>query len=203
MTRHTKIFLTTIAKFAIAIIILQGNVFSEVADARAIFLSEIPAYIGNVILGRPTDRSVTASVMMNSKSKICIAYGAGEDFDRKTEAVELNSGEPGQLLIDGLKTDTIYAYRIMDAESGKQVVPASGNYSFRTARLPGSSFVFAVEADSHLDGFCLPELYNIPAGVHSLPGNVRGVGVLGNNSVNQKTEYAPPHSKGPGAKNYT
>jgi len=38
-------------------------------------------------------------------------------------------------------------------------------------------------------------LYNIPADVKSLPKNVKGVGTLGNNSVNERTEYAPPHSK--------
>ncbi len=45
-------------------------------------------------------------------------------------------------------------------------------------------------------------LYDIPAGTTSLPKNVTGVGTLGNNSVNGKTEYAPPHSKGPGPKTY-
>jgi formylglycine-generating enzyme required for sulfatase activity/phosphatidylethanolamine-binding protein (PEBP) family uncharacterized protein len=45
-------------------------------------------------------------------------------------------------------------------------------------------------------------LYDIPAETHSLPRNVKGVGKLGNNSVNRRTEYAPPHSKGPGAKTY-
>jgi phosphatidylethanolamine-binding protein (PEBP) family uncharacterized protein len=45
-------------------------------------------------------------------------------------------------------------------------------------------------------------LYNIPAGTTSLPKNVRGVGTLGNNSVDGRTVYAPPHSKGPGPKTY-
>ncbi|MEI8063937.1 MAG: YbhB/YbcL family Raf kinase inhibitor-like protein [Verrucomicrobiota bacterium] len=45
-------------------------------------------------------------------------------------------------------------------------------------------------------------LYDIPASVNRLPKNVKGVGTLGNNSVNGKTEYAPPHSKGPGTKTY-
>ena len=45
-------------------------------------------------------------------------------------------------------------------------------------------------------------LYDIPATVHSLPKNVKDVGTLGNNSVNRRREYAPPHSKGPGAKTY-
>jgi hypothetical protein len=45
-------------------------------------------------------------------------------------------------------------------------------------------------------------LYNIPADVHGLPKNVRGIGTLGNNSVNRQLGYVPPHSKGPGAKTY-
>ena len=31
---------------------------------------------------------------------------------------------------------------------------------------------------------------------------MKGVGTVGSNSVNDRTEYAPPHSKGPGAKTY-
>ena len=45
-------------------------------------------------------------------------------------------------------------------------------------------------------------LYDLPATIQSLPKNVKGVGTLGNNSVNRRREYAPPHSKGPGAKTY-
>lgn len=45
-------------------------------------------------------------------------------------------------------------------------------------------------------------LYDIPADVTSLPKNVTGVGTLGNNSINGRVGYAPPHSKGPGVKKY-
>lgn len=45
-------------------------------------------------------------------------------------------------------------------------------------------------------------LYNIPATATALPKNAKGVGLQGNNSVNHRTEYAPPHSKGPGLKTY-
>jgi len=45
-------------------------------------------------------------------------------------------------------------------------------------------------------------LYNLPAKTRTLPKNVKDVGTLGNNSVNGRMEYAPPHSKGPGAKTY-
>jgi len=45
-------------------------------------------------------------------------------------------------------------------------------------------------------------LYNIPADARSLPKNAHGLGTLGNNSVDRRIGYAPPHSKGPGAKTY-
>lgn len=45
-------------------------------------------------------------------------------------------------------------------------------------------------------------LYNIPADRRKLDKNTHGVGILGNNSVNGRCEYAPPHSKGPGKKRY-
>jgi phosphatidylethanolamine-binding protein (PEBP) family uncharacterized protein len=46
-------------------------------------------------------------------------------------------------------------------------------------------------------------LYDIPANVTQLPKNVTGIGTLGTNSVNGKTAYTPPCSKGPGPKAYT
>lgn len=45
-------------------------------------------------------------------------------------------------------------------------------------------------------------LYNIPANVTSLPKNSSGIGTLGSNSVNDRNEYTPPCSKGPGDKTY-
>ncbi|HTP07899.1 MAG TPA: YbhB/YbcL family Raf kinase inhibitor-like protein [Anaerolineae bacterium] len=46
------------------------------------------------------------------------------------------------------------------------------------------------------------EVYDIPASVTSLPKNMTGMGVLGNNSVNGQLAYTPPCSKGPGPKEY-
>jgi formylglycine-generating enzyme required for sulfatase activity/phosphatidylethanolamine-binding protein (PEBP) family uncharacterized protein len=46
-------------------------------------------------------------------------------------------------------------------------------------------------------------LYNIPANVTKLPTNSQDIGTAGNNSVNRNPGYAPPKSKGPGAKTYT
>jgi phosphatidylethanolamine-binding protein (PEBP) family uncharacterized protein len=45
-------------------------------------------------------------------------------------------------------------------------------------------------------------LYDIPADVDSLPKDAQGIGTMGSNSVTRRVGYAPPHSKGPGAKTY-
>lgn len=46
-------------------------------------------------------------------------------------------------------------------------------------------------------------MWGIPAGTTSIPKNVTGIGNVGGNSVNSSVGYAPPCSKGPGAKTYT
>jgi phosphatidylethanolamine-binding protein (PEBP) family uncharacterized protein len=45
-------------------------------------------------------------------------------------------------------------------------------------------------------------IYNIPVTVNSITKNGTGIGTLGNNSVNDKNEYASPCSQGPGPKKY-
>ena len=46
-------------------------------------------------------------------------------------------------------------------------------------------------------------IYNIPASVNDLSRNVTGIGTLGTNSVNDRNQYSPPCSQGPGLKAYT
>ena len=46
-------------------------------------------------------------------------------------------------------------------------------------------------------------MWDIPSSTHHLDVDSRGVGIAGTNSVNDLLGYAPPCSKGPGAKTYT
>lgn len=126
----------------------------------AVFLTKVPEYKGNVILGRPTDKSITLSVLMHSDLKIRIAYGkAGKELSSQTGLFDLKSGYPLEIALGGLSADTAYEYRVVDAVTGKQVLPEEGNGSFRTCRAQGSSFVFTMQADSHLDENTSPEIY--------------------------------------------
>ena len=125
-----------------------------------VFLTAIPSYKGNVILGRPTDRSVTLSILLRDSTKVRIAYGRQEKgLNLKTDAFELQAGQPREIVLDSLEGNAAYAYRLVNADTGKLILPENGNGSFQTCRTARSSFTFTVQADSHLDGNCLPELY--------------------------------------------
>ena len=59
------------------------------------FLTNIPAYEGNVILGRPTSHSVTLSVLMREGARIAVTYGrAGPSLQSRTAVFELTAGQP-------------------------------------------------------------------------------------------------------------
>jgi phosphatidylethanolamine-binding protein (PEBP) family uncharacterized protein len=65
------------------------------------------------------------------------------------------------------------------------------------------SFVLIMHHEaSPEDIHCYWILYNISSDVDSLPRNVSDIGTLGTNSINDKTQYSPPCSQGPGIRNY-
>lgn len=127
---------------------------------KDVFHTDVPAYKGNIILARPTDRSVTLSILLADGAKVRTAYGpAGKAMDNRTDAVEVKGGEPRQVVLDGLAADSAYEYRVVDAGSGHAILPEDGPGRFHTSRAAGSAFTFTIQADSHLDGNCVPELY--------------------------------------------
>jgi len=126
------------------------------------FLTDIPAYEGNVILGRPTSHAVTLSVLSRDAVRATVTYGrAGAALASRTAAFELSARQPREIVLDGLDSDTAYEYRVINAETGEPLLPKEGNGRFHTDRAPGSPFTFTVTADSHLDRNCSPELYRI------------------------------------------
>ena len=126
------------------------------------FLTNIPDYEGNVILGRPTSRAVTLSVLSRDAVRASVTYGrAGAALASRTAAFELSARQPREIVLDGLDSDTAYEYRVINAETGELLLPEAGNGGFHTARAPGSTFTFTVQADSHLDHNSSSELYRL------------------------------------------
>jgi len=127
-------------------------------DVRFIFKTEVPAHPLDVVLGRPTKNSVTASVLAYADREGVIQFGpkAGAPV-AKTAVFVLKAGQPAEIALTGLQQDTQYFYRLSThAKNGAWTMEPE--HSFRTQRPPGGAFTFTVQADSHLDYNTEPQL---------------------------------------------
>jgi len=125
-----------------------------------IFFTDVPFETYDIILGRLTGSSVTASVLAYRDLFAHISYGTKSfDHDRKTESFSLEKGTPRELIINTLLPDTAYYYRLnyVDPASNNTVQGAEG--TFHTVRGKKEGFTFTIQADSHLDHNTNPEIY--------------------------------------------
>jgi hypothetical protein len=115
------------------------------------------------LLGRPTDNSITLSVLAPTDLASFVEYGikSGE-YTRKTAVAKSKAGTPIEILIEKLKANTHYYYRLRYRQPGSAVFTTGIPYSFQTRRPFGSTFVFGVQGDSHperLNKQYDPEMY--------------------------------------------
>jgi hypothetical protein len=122
-----------------------------------------PGAEGTQILGRPTDRSITVSVLSSRNLEAFFEYGERPGaYLEKTPVVNWPAAKPFEVLLDGLKPDTRYYYRMRYRQPGETEYKAGPECSFHTARRPGSAFTFGVQGDSHperANSMYQPELY--------------------------------------------
>lgn len=124
------------------------------------FLTDVPERVGEVVLGRPTDRSVAVSVLLAKGGRVRVVYGReGAAMSGRSEELELKPGEPGVITLGGLSENAAYVYQVQRAGDGKAVLPTEGPGRFHTRRAVGEGFTFTVQADSHLDGGIRPDVY--------------------------------------------
>lgn len=105
----------------------------------------------NVILGRPTDTSITLSVMFDQNMQVSIEYDTSTlTLNNNTEEYEVSANIPNEIDLKNLLPDERYYYRLKYGVPGGSTFSYSPQYNFHTQRRPGKSFVFTVEADEHL-----------------------------------------------------
>ncbi len=111
----------------------------------------------SLILGRPTDRSVTLSVLSREAAEAFVSFGpADEPARHRTARRALPAGEPVEFELTGLPADSACHYRLHlrpaggSGESGESAAFTPGpEHEFRTQRAAGEAFTFAVMGDSH------------------------------------------------------
>jgi hypothetical protein len=115
------------------------------------------------ILGRPTDRSITLSVLAPDDLEEFVEYGVKPgSYSAKTSATKSATRKPLEITLEPLQPDTRYYYRLQYRHPGDSRYNAGAERSFHTQRRSGSTFTFGVQGDSHperLDRMYHPDLY--------------------------------------------
>jgi hypothetical protein len=105
----------------------------------------------NEILGRPTDHSVTVSVLFPQAREVKIEYGLTQsDLGQSTPVTTGTADTPVVTDLQPLLPDTRYFYRTAYRNPGAQNFQYGPLRTFHTQRATGSSFTFVIEADEHL-----------------------------------------------------
>ena len=105
------------------------------------------------ILGRPTNSSVSMSILFDEQTDVYWEYGMTSGaFNLSTATYSAAKDIPLEVDITGLAANTEYYYRTRHRTGiGNMLFLAGKEHSFHTSRPAGSTFSFAIEADPHLD----------------------------------------------------
>ena len=105
----------------------------------------------SIILGRPTDTSVTASILFNQSVQYYLEYGTQAGvYTNKSTTYKNTANTPEEIDIARLSPNTTYYYRIQYRLLSASNYSITPQYSFHTQRAKGSTFTFTIEADEHL-----------------------------------------------------
>lgn len=106
---------------------------------------------GDVLLGRPTDASISVSVMTHSDRFVFVEYGQQAGlYAQRTAAMSLVADSPYVFELVNLDPDAEYFYRLRFKAPDAVDFRVSEEYDFNTQKQKGSSFNFAVQADPHM-----------------------------------------------------
>jgi hypothetical protein len=137
-----------------------GGIGLTVCHVLALVCGVMPAdarFVGNELLGRPTDTSVTVHMFPAVDVSVYVTYGAaGGSLDSVTPAIAGPAGEPVEIVLDGLSPNTAYEYIVWrrDQTSDYEAGPLG---HFHTQRSTDDAFVFTVTADAHVHNKLWPE----------------------------------------------
>ena len=140
---------------------VSGDV--DMADLELFARSWLAAvFDGTIVLGRPTDSSVTINVLSNDGLEAYFEYGTQSGvYTDQTATSAIEAGVPFEDVIADLQSNTRYYYRMRFRQPGGDGFKQGREYTFHTQRPPGNTFTFTIIADSHLGTakHCNPDLY--------------------------------------------
>lgn len=132
----------------------------RIPETTNYFNVTVPSHPFDLILARPEKNSVTVSVLVYRNLEGFVAYGTNSGTVTLQTSVRLfKQGTPTELVIGALQANTRYYYQFRSCLPGAGQFTNGPEYTFQTARPPGSNFTFTLTADAHLDERTSPEVY--------------------------------------------
>ena len=126
-----------------------------------ILLITCSAVADDIVLCRPTDDSVTVNLLPVQDGNAYFEYGTASGvYTDQTSTHSATAGEPVEVVIDSLASNTRYYYRTRFQETGQTEWTAGDEHSFHTHRPPGNTFTFTIISDSHLEMMGSETRYN-------------------------------------------
>ena len=129
------------------LVAVAASAFANTAIGKAV--GATPS-IANVILGRPTNNSVAASILASEKISAYIEYGYTKTkYTGKSATLEIDPTNPGVIDLKGLRASSKVYYRLRYAVGSSKTYQTGKQYSFSTAKKASSTFSFTVHGDTH------------------------------------------------------
>ncbi|MHC4631956.1 MAG: purple acid phosphatase family protein [Planctomycetota bacterium] len=153
---------TLVVQAVFAVPCLVGS-YVNTAEVAFLASSGLAAvFNGTIVLGRPTDSSITINVLSNDQLEAYFEYGTQSGvYTDQTATSTIEAAVPFEETIANLQPNTRYYYRMRFRQPGAGEFGQGQEYIFHTQRTSGSTFTFTIIADSHLGTakHCNPDLY--------------------------------------------
>ncbi len=105
----------------------------------------------SIILGRPTDKSISISLLFDQNTDFYIEYGTSAQTYTKTSSTFFTAANQSYTItLSDLTVNTKYYYRLRYKNNAVTSFSASAEYYFQTQRNKGEAYTFTVESDEHL-----------------------------------------------------
>lgn len=106
---------------------------------------------GSILLASPEPDKITANILAQDPSHVYIAWGeTSQRYTHKSSVASADSQDPAVLIMNRLHAGEWHYYRLYFKKLNENSYNCTQEYSFHTPRLPGQSFTFTLQSDSHL-----------------------------------------------------
>lgn len=145
---------------SVVLLFIVARGFAQKQKEEGVFKTEIPKQEFNIILGRPTSNAIDISIYAYQNMEVQVIYGfSPNNLTFVSQKKWIVTQKMEVFTLEHLEAGKRYYYQILYSKEGDAEKQKGELHFFQTQRLPNQKFVFAIQADSHLDENTDPATY--------------------------------------------